>query len=272
MISVIQVQASSEYSSSVLDAQKKSEYYFPNNMYTSPEEAAAYLPKHVQNLADSINYFEDYFKVNMKYNMDSLMPGYKKSLSAAYNYKGRIHTVNYVKYAKDFPKPTDRKLDFYISGKLNFFTVKSKHGQILYTQDGRFQVEKNGLLTTIAGKHQVLGKNGPIFLETSDITVKSDGNIYIEGDLIDSFKITAFRNDRGIWSDNMTHFYKLYPNLVEEVEPVVQITQGFIEGSNIFPGVRTASEYIDFHQGVTKASRVFFQSYSPMFRAVSTDN
>ena len=261
-----------QYTSNQNSPLSKDKDRFPNNMYVSPEYPQEYYPKHIKTLSESLSHQEEYYKIFVKYITGALVPGYKKALSAAYNHEGSIHTINYIKYDKDYPKPTNLPLDFYISGKLTFFTVKTKDGKELYTQDGRFTLQQDGLLVTTVGQHQVLGKNGPIFLESSEVTVKTNGDIFYEGGYVDTFKIIAFKTDRGIWTDNFTHFYKLYPNLVEEEEPFVQITQGYLEGGNSRPGMKTASDFLEFHTGITKASKVFFQSYAPMYRAVSPDN
>ena len=246
--------------------------YFPNNTYIFPHYPLDYLPQGFEALRDSMSNFVDHYKTLLRYNLDGLTPGYRKSVAGTYNHKGRIYSVNFIKYAKDFPTLTNQTLHFYLSGKYNFFTVLGKQGQEVYTADGRFSRLKDGRLVTTVHQFPVLGEEGQIYLPDENVSVNSRGEIYHENNYVDKFKVSSFVDANGLWSYNNTHFYRLYPKLVREKSNAsYSIRQGFLEGSNIFPGLRTASQFIDLHVGVSKAAKFYFQSYSPMFKAVSPD-
>lgn len=246
---------------------------FPNNHYIVIDEPDYHYPKHLKALQQSLNYYEDWYKVFMRWTMNYNAPGNKKMLATAYNQNGNILPIIYVKFDKMFPKLTDRPLDFFVKGKSNFFNVKTKEGKIFYTHDGRFKRLKNGQLVTIANSYSVLGENGPIFLPNQNFSVTSKGDIFDGETFVDRFKITGFDSTDGLWSYDTVNFFVLHPNLSKPLKnPDVDILQGYIEMSNSQPGLFTTANFRFHHEPVARATKVYMQSYQPMFRAVSSEN
>lgn len=86
---------------------------------------------------------------------------------------------------------TDRALDFAISGA-GFFAVQSNDG-VVYTRNGNFSIDEQGYLT-LDQVGRVLGENGPIRVNTDDITADSEGNISADSALIDKIAVYDFKD------------------------------------------------------------------------------
>lgn len=69
---------------------------------------------------------------------------------------------------------TGGPLDFAIMGK-GFFQIQGQEGMI-YTRNGSFIVDDEGYIS-MQSVGRVMGNNGPIYIETDDFNVESDGSI-----------------------------------------------------------------------------------------------
>lgn len=89
---------------------------------------------------------------------------------------GSIVAPTYTTHKQGSLEQTDRPLDMALAGA-GYFAVE-KDGQEHYTRDGRFAVDANGRLVTVAGNNPVLGVNGqPIVVPNNvDGPVAFDGN------------------------------------------------------------------------------------------------
>jgi len=83
---------------------------------------------------------------------------------------------------------TGRSLDLAIGGE-GFFTVMRANGTAL-SRNGRFSLDGEGYLTDGAG-NRVLGEGGQIKIENMDFSVDEKGNIYEDGKLTDTLRITC---------------------------------------------------------------------------------
>lgn len=72
-------------------------------------------------------------------------------------------------------KPTDRALDAAINGE-GFFNIAGTGGVNYLTRNGSFDIDEEGYLI-LPGLGRVLGENGEIRVETSDISIRADGSI-----------------------------------------------------------------------------------------------
>jgi flagellar basal body rod protein FlgF len=140
---------------------------------------------------------------------------------------------------------TGKRLDFHIDAPQGrgYFNIKLPTGIIAYTKDGRFRVDFEGKLVTIAGNYPVLGHNGIIYVKSNDISVSRSGTLYNEGEKVDRFKITVFDHiaDMGqAFSAISGSFFTLkfpipkndYSN-PNETYPFA-VLQGFVTQSNSF--------------------------------------
>jgi flagellar basal-body rod protein FlgG len=126
---------------------------------------------------------------------------------------------------------TGNSLDLALSGS-GFFVVNI-NGEELFTRDGAFTM-LNGLLLTAEGG-RVQGENGDINLPEGYITINEQGRIYVNGEYVDTLRITNFNRD-GLHSlrkmeDN---FYRASETTAgSEIPFDGLIAQGFLEGSNV---------------------------------------
>lgn len=131
---------------------------------------------------------------------------------------------------------TGNKLDFAIHDDTgnSFFTVgiAEPDGGMreLYTRDGAFTINSGGFLVTREG-YQVMGQNGPVWLQDSQFTVGEDGSIIINGEVVDRFLIRCFENTGTLRKVGM--------NLVSSTEQTQEqqfsgkVLQEFVEESNV---------------------------------------
>ncbi|MDI6799685.1 MAG: flagellar hook-basal body protein [Actinomycetota bacterium] len=91
-------------------------------------------------------------------------------------------------------RQTGGELDFAISGEA-FFTVQTPSGN-MYTRNGSFSLDSTGQLVDGNG-YLVLGQDGPIKIEGSEVVADLLGNIYVDGVKKDTFKIVAVEKAEG---------------------------------------------------------------------------
>jgi flagellar basal-body rod protein FlgF len=88
-------------------------------------------------------------------------------------------------------QPTGSDLDLGIQGE-GFFSIETPEGT-LYTRNGAFRLNENGLLVTQDG-NPVLGESGQIQVPagTTKLTVGSDGQLHTDSTTIGKLRIVAF--------------------------------------------------------------------------------
>ena len=128
------------------------------------------------------------------------------------------------------PIATKNPLDVMIEGK-GFFSVHTKEG-VRYTRNGAFSLSQDGALVDKNG-FPVLGEKGNIFLHGQNININHLGEVYQDGELIDTLIVKDFKNPTNLEKVGMNHF--LYNGLEEEVVTVEypSVKQGFLESSNV---------------------------------------
>ncbi|MFQ5752832.1 MAG: flagellar hook-basal body protein [bacterium] len=132
---------------------------------------------------------------------------------------------------------SNRPLDVAISGN-GLFAVETPQGEV-YTRDGRFTLNQEGILTTLDG-YVVLGEGGPIEIELqqnspSQIIINEKGEILIDGNVLDRLKVFSLENPQ--------NFNKIGSNLFQLKDSTISlnpaenytIKQGFLEESNVNP-------------------------------------
>ena len=135
---------------------------------------------------------------------------------------------------RGFLKPTNNPLDCALSDE-GYFVVQSPSGE-LFTRDGRFQLDRDGALRTVAGNYTVLGRSGPIHVTAgSPLTISPTGDVLSGSEKVDTLRVEqvskpdALENLGGV-------FFRLPENDrgidIKEVESP-QVVQGFVEMSNV---------------------------------------
>jgi len=127
---------------------------------------------------------------------------------------------------------TGNSLDLAIVGD-GFFSVQTPNGT-LYTRNGAFTLDQQRRLVTQSG-FPVLGQGGPIMLPVgTEITVKQDGTIFVDGLEAGRLQIVRFEDESKLVAAGTTLFQATpEAGLTNVQEPNVR--QGYREMSNVNP-------------------------------------
>lgn len=116
--------------------------------------------------------------------------GFKKD---AVHFKNYLDQSTYSRLSQGRVHQTDNPLDVALDGE-GYFRVQSDQG-VLFTRAGNLTRNRNNALVTQEG-WPVLGKNGgPITLETSDIRIEQNGQVFDGDDAVDTLDIVKFPPD-----------------------------------------------------------------------------
>lgn len=127
---------------------------------------------------------------------------------------------------------TGNEFDVAIDGP-GFFKIQTPRG-IRYSRNGSFTCNMDSLLVTQNGD-PVLGQNGPIKINGTDVSIKSDGQVLVDGQPIDKIALVDFKQPRLLKKEGSSY----YMHLGKEQDIVnaedMNIQQGYIENSNVNP-------------------------------------
>lgn len=147
----------------------------------------------------------------------------------------------YTDFSQGNIKTTHGTYDLAIGGS-GFFVVSKPdaNGNAMerYTRDGSFTVDAAGYLVTKDGG-RVQGQNGDITLPNGTVTIEQNGEIYVDGELQATLKVTDFEDLKTLrkQEDN----YLVRTNDTVDKAFAGQILQGSLETSN----VNTVKEMVD---------------------------
>jgi flagellar basal-body rod protein FlgF len=166
---------------------------------------------------------------------------------------GPIAPRTYTIFAQGSIQETGNPLDIAILGEKGLFGVQV-NGQRMYTRDGSFQVNENGILVTKSG-HPVLDVQGnTIQLPEGKIKVAEDGNITVNDEPVG--QIGIFDAVRG--NSTELGFTKVGGNLYIANLPVdlasVAVRSGALESSNVDP-VESMVQMISLSRAFEMAQR-----------------
>lgn len=136
----------------------------------------------------------------------------------------------YTNFAQGPLKHSGNPLDLAISGD-GFFSIKTPEG-IRYTRKGNFTLSGSGLLTTQEG-HPVLGESGEIQAEPGTLSVDMDGNILLDGSLVDRFKIVQFNDPAGLKKWGASAFEAIAGDPGAIAADTYEMKQGYVELANV---------------------------------------
>jgi flagellar basal-body rod protein FlgF len=127
---------------------------------------------------------------------------------------------------------TGKDTDLALQGA-GFFKIQTPQGN-RYTRNGNFRLSPDLQLVTEEG-YQVMGKNGPITLDSLDkeYTFDAEGGVHLDKNLGDQILVVDFPNPQDLrpWGHNLL---VAGPQTGEEQEaPTTRILQGNIEESNV---------------------------------------
>lgn len=125
---------------------------------------------------------------------------------------------------------TGSSFDMALRGK-GFFCIDTPEGE-RYTRSGNFEKDAEGWLVTQEG-FRVLGEDGYIMVEGSDITVNEKGEIFSGAQPVDKLKLVDFDDYKALRKEGNGLI-----RIAEDIEAEPRITegtiqQGFLESSNV---------------------------------------
>jgi flagellar basal-body rod protein FlgF len=127
---------------------------------------------------------------------------------------------------------TGSETDLALQGP-GFFKVQTPRG-IRYTRDGGFSLNAEYQLVTVEG-HPVMGKNGPLTLDSRDkrFGFDQEGGIHMDKNLSDQIVVVNFPNPQELLPEGH-NLLVAGPRAGEEVDAEnTQVLQGNIEMSNV---------------------------------------
>ncbi|MGC6367797.1 MAG: hypothetical protein ACON35_07375 [Candidatus Marinamargulisbacteria bacterium] len=209
------------------------------------------------------------FKAHLNAVLHISNPSYKRYKFVAYKDEDdNIIPIQFIDWARVPPTISHRPLDMYVTGKYTFFCLEPQNGVPLYTHDGRFYKDPDGLLRSVAHHLPVLGQKGRIYLSTSEPDVDQYGVIYEDDIEVDQFKIQKFASSKGLWTIEGTVFYMRDPDIVEFSDAPYEILQGYFEEGNEPPGMMTSPTIVPFGEGMAKSAKSYMDTYELLFKAI----
>lgn len=155
------------------------------------------------------------------------------------------HGVRPIAIQKNFEQgsimPTGNSLDVSIDGD-GFFQIAKPDGTVMYTRDGSFKLSPDGLIVTADG--YPLEPSISLPADTANISIARDGTISVtligetEPETVGQVELVRFINPAGLANFGQN----LYRETVASGPPILgtpgtegmgQISQGFLEGSNV---------------------------------------
>ncbi len=166
----------------------------------------------------------------------------------------------YTDLKKGSLQQTGNQLDLSIGNK-GFFTIKAQDG-LKYTRNGNFKIDQNGILTTATGL-PVMGEGGTITISGKNINVDTEGNLSVDGALVDTLKIVEFEKPEKLTRLGDTLFAANDNFDKGKKAEAVDIRQGFLELSNI-NAIQAMTEIIE--------SMRVFESYQKVITTINDAN
>ena len=143
----------------------------------------------------------------------------------------------YVDYSQGSLRETENTYDLALEGK-GFFSISftNKKGEeiIKYTRDGSFTTDVDGILRTKGGDY-VLNTSGEqieINPEALDVIIDQMGNIYADGEYVDTLGVVDFEDYNYLSKDTGENYYVALDG-AEEISADSRIAQGYLEMSNV---------------------------------------
>jgi len=177
--------------------------------------------------------------------VNSEVPGYKKSDVVITSFPAALESAQ-KKIAPSKPVvdgsfystmqgalvKTNKSLDLAL-GSEGYFVVSGAWGEG-YTRDGRFHVDKDGRLLSVAGNFPVMGQSGAIMVNPGSLVeFTQDGDLQVDGEIVDRIRVVKPENQEGLEAVNGAFFKKMNESVVLLEEDNPRVIQGYVEASNV---------------------------------------
>jgi flagellar basal-body rod protein FlgF len=136
---------------------------------------------------------------------------------------------------------TEHPLDIALSGD-GFLRAQSDQG-VLYTRSGNLTVNKDGTLVTQEG-WPILGKNGPISVNSPAVRITEDGQVFDNNQPIDRLDLVRFPPKSALSKVKNGYFQVDDPKMAPQAAPDCSVQQGALEQAN-FNVVEEMTQMID---------------------------
>lgn len=169
-----------------------------------------------------------------------------------------IGMERYTDHSKGDLQQTGNPMDLALS-MAGFFVVETPAGPA-YTRNGQFTISEEGFIETAQG-FNLMGEHGPISVLGADdtpgtITVTRNGEVYIDGDLIDNILVANVPNPDILQKMGSNVYSARIDTEIRYVDfHEVDIRQGMLEGSNVQPVTEMVS-LIEMQRNFESAQRV----------------
>lgn len=134
-------------------------------------------------------------------------------------------------YAQGSHVQTNSPLDLALNGP-GFFTTVGPDGKTWLTRDGGFSLDGNGRLVTKDGM-PVLGHNGEVYIDGSQVAVDAEGNISVDGKALDQLLVVKVDDESKLKKVGHSMFEATPGTQVDMSPDGIQVQQGFLEQSNV---------------------------------------
>ena len=147
---------------------------------------------------------------------------------------GSLVAPSYTVFEQGSIEHTGNKLDVAISGD-GFFTVEDGD-KVGYTRDGRFALNANGELVTVAGNHKVLDETGKPIVVTADkrgqVEITAGGQVRAGQEVIGKLAVADFEDKSRL---RKVGGNLLVPTGMEPTSANATLNPQSIEGSTVDP-------------------------------------
>jgi flagellar basal body rod protein FlgG len=214
----------------------------------------AEAPAREQAPVQAMKAYEQSYDVLMENIVNIKTPGYKSMDSAvSIEDSGQIAASRLTRFTKGTLEETRGNLDVAIEGD-GFFVVQLEQNSgfseqnrrktyqgVAFTRDGRFQIDQENRLVTMAGGYPVLSKSGPIYVVPfsgqgdAKVLISSQGSIIQDNNLLGVFQVVTFEKPEELERINGV-FFRIPRGRTDiamtELEDV-HVRVGYVEASNV---------------------------------------
>ena len=144
-----------------------------------------------------------------------------------------VHTTQY-NFEQGPLRITENPLDIAITGP-GFFPVENPDGDIQYTRNGHFTVDRDGFITNLHGDKLLDEGLAPIVLNihSQNINISKDGSFIVDGEPLTRLGTFEFPSGAGILRMTADKYDLNDENFVMVQGTQDSFHQGFLEDSNV---------------------------------------